>query len=48
MIATPHANPVDCEVDADMREALYLLQYRGHNVCGFATCAARSKIYKNK
>ena len=46
MIATPHANPVDCEVDADMHEALYLLQDRGHSACDFATCAAGGKIYK--
>ncbi len=48
MIATLHANPVDCEVDADMHEASYLLQHRSYDTCGSATCAAGGKTYKNK
>ena len=48
MIATPHANPVDCEVDVDMNEALYLLHHRGYNACCFAPCAAGGETYIHK
>ena len=47
-ITALHTNLVDCQVEADMHEALYLLQHRGHDACGLATCAAGSKIYENK
>ena len=43
MIATLHTNPTDCQVEADMHEALFLLQHCGHDACGLATCAAGGK-----
>jgi len=42
----PH--PFDATCATELHEALYLLQHRGQDACGLATCATGGKIYQCK
>jgi len=48
ILAVLQAQARDNSVAAELHEALYLLQHRGQDACGIATCASGGKIYQCK
>lgn len=48
LILANRPDPFDQSCAAELHEALYLLQHRGQDACGLATCAAGGKIYQCK
>jgi amidophosphoribosyltransferase len=47
IIAVIHADPAS-PAAVEIHDALYLLQHRGQDACGIATCAAGGRIYQCK
>ncbi|KAL9126179.1 MAG: hypothetical protein Q9175_007957, partial [Cornicularia normoerica] len=48
IIGILHAQPSETSAASELHEALYLLQHRGQDACGIATCGPRGKIYQCK
>ena len=48
IIAVIHADPSSTTAAIEIHDALYLLQHRGQDACGVATCASGGRIYQCK
>ncbi|EON66439.1 amidophosphoribosyltransferase [Coniosporium apollinis CBS 100218] len=48
IIAVIHADPASPSAAIEIHDALYLLQHRGQDACGIATCASGGRIYQCK
>ncbi|KAL2354587.1 amidophosphoribosyltransferase [Cryomyces antarcticus] len=48
IIAVIHADPSSTSAAVEIHDALYLLQHRGQDACGIATCAHGGRVYQCK